>query len=62
MVGHTESDFEAAIEAHLFDHGWRHGSPAEYDVALGPDPVQQVGTKDPRGPVLGPATAPSPPG
>jgi type I restriction enzyme R subunit len=38
MAGHTESDFEAAIEADLLLHGWRHGSPTDYDVALGLDP------------------------
>ncbi len=42
MAGHTESDFEAAIEAHLLQHGWVHGSPTEYDVALGLDTVQLV--------------------
>jgi type I restriction enzyme R subunit len=42
MAGHTESDFEAAIEAHLLDHGWRHGSSTDYDVVLGLDPVQLV--------------------
>src|SRR3954468_11417017 len=42
MAGHTESDFEAAIEAHLLTHGWRHGSPTDYDVPLGLDPVQLV--------------------
>ncbi|WP_040336722.1 type I restriction endonuclease subunit R [Candidatus Blastococcus massiliensis] len=42
MAGHTESDFEAAIEAHLLTNGWRHGSPTDYDVALGLDPVQLV--------------------
>ena len=43
MAGHTESDFEAAIEGHLLAHGWRHGSPTEYDVSLGLDPVQLLG-------------------
>jgi type I restriction enzyme R subunit len=43
MAGHTESDFEAAIEADLLLHGWRHGSPTDYDVALGLDPVQVIG-------------------
>ncbi|GAB3351497.1 type I restriction endonuclease subunit R [Modestobacter lapidis] len=43
MAGHTESDFEAAIEAHLLAHGWQHGSPTDYDVPLGLDPVQLVG-------------------
>ncbi|MDP5184523.1 type I restriction endonuclease [Blastococcus sp. BMG 814] len=42
MAGHTESDFEAAIEAHLLQHGWRHGSPTDYDVTLGLDPVQLI--------------------
>jgi type I restriction enzyme R subunit len=42
MAGHTESDFEAAIEAHLLAHGWRHGSPTDYDVPLGLDPVQLI--------------------
>lgn len=43
MAGHTESDFEAAIEARLLAHGWRHGSPTEYDLPLGLDPVQLIG-------------------
>lgn len=43
MAGHTESDFEAAIEAHPLAHGWRHGDPTKYDVALGLDPVQLIG-------------------
>jgi type I restriction enzyme R subunit len=43
MAGHTESDFEAAIEAHLLAHGWLHGSPTNYDVVLGLDAVQLVG-------------------
>src|SRR5690242_19023244 len=42
MAGHTESDFEAAIEAHLLANGWRHGSPTDYDVPLGLDPVQMI--------------------
>jgi type I restriction enzyme R subunit len=42
MAGHTESDFEAAIEAHLLQNGWRHGSPNDYDVPLGLDPVQLI--------------------
>ncbi|WP_369253360.1 type I restriction endonuclease subunit R [Geodermatophilus amargosae] len=42
MAGHTESDFEAAIEVHLLAHGWRHGSPTDYDVPLGLDPVQLI--------------------
>ncbi|WP_448611834.1 type I restriction endonuclease subunit R [Geodermatophilus sp. URMC 60] len=43
MAGHTESDFEAAIEAHLLSNGWRHGSPTDYDVAFGLDGVQLLG-------------------
>jgi type I restriction enzyme R subunit len=43
MAGHTESDFEAAIEAHLLANGWVHGSPTEYDVALGLDAHELVG-------------------
>lgn len=37
MAGHTESDFEAPIKAHLLTSGWRHGSPADDDTALGFD-------------------------
>lgn len=42
MAGHTEADFEATIEAHLLTPGWRHGSPADYNTALGFDPIQLV--------------------
>jgi type I restriction enzyme R subunit len=42
MAGHTESDFEASIEAHLLTNGWRHGSPTDYNIALGLDPVQLI--------------------
>jgi type I restriction enzyme R subunit len=43
MAGHTEADVKATIEAHLLTHGWRHGATADYDVALGLDPVQLIG-------------------
>lgn len=38
MAGqHTESAFEATIEAHLLGHGWRQGDPGSYRVDLGFD-------------------------
>ncbi|WP_299959112.1 type I restriction endonuclease subunit R [uncultured Modestobacter sp.] len=46
MAGTNEAAFEAAIEAHLLAHSWRPGSPTNYDVALGLDPVQLFGFLD----------------
>lgn len=43
MAGHTEADFEATIEAHLLDHGWRRGMSSDYDVLLGLDPIELTG-------------------
>ncbi|KQS69273.1 type I restriction endonuclease subunit R [Modestobacter sp. Leaf380] len=43
MAGTNEEAFEATIEVHLLAHGWRHGSPTDYDVVQGLDPVQVFG-------------------
>lgn len=43
MAGTNEAAFEATIQTHLLADGWRHGSPTEYDVPLGLDPVQLLG-------------------
>ncbi|MDT7539368.1 MAG: type restriction enzyme subunit [Actinomycetota bacterium] len=37
---HTEARFEEAIEAHLVDHGWLHGTASNYRPALGLDTAE----------------------
>lgn len=39
MKQHTESAFEATIEAHLTSNGWLVGDPKDFNRALGLDPV-----------------------
>jgi type I restriction enzyme R subunit len=39
MKQHTESAFEATIEAHLSGNGWLTGDPADFSRVLGLDPV-----------------------
>ena len=39
MKQHTESAFEATIEAHLLANGWAQGSPGDFDRVLGLDPT-----------------------
>ena len=37
-VDHTEKGFEAAIEDHLVQNGYRNGSPSDFDASLAVDP------------------------
>jgi type I restriction enzyme R subunit len=39
MAGHSEVNFEDAIEARLFDSGWLKGIASNFDAELGLDPV-----------------------